>query len=108
MRHDHAHHSVIVQRRNHVLHESQIARILGWRPVWEAAKAVVVRFFFAPRGQTERRIGDHAIKVHQLAMFDVLRLAQGIAFAYVGIEDTMQKHIHLADGPGIQIHFLAV
>ena len=57
----------------------------------------------------ERRIGQHAVEAHQLAAFvQVLRLAQGVFLADVGMGDAVQQHVHLADGPGGAHLFLPV
>ena len=49
----------------------------------------------------------HQVKGHQLTALGVLRRAQSIAFANIGAVDTVQEHIHLADGPSVKVHLLA-
>jgi hypothetical protein len=54
----------------------------------------------------ERRIGEHAVEVHQLAALDVLRLGQGVFVLQVGGADAVQQHVHLGDGPHRAVELL--
>ena len=89
-----------------MLHEHQVGLLAALRhevrePLLElhAPCRVVLR---------ERRIGDHAVEAADLAApVQVQRLLERVAVPDVGAADAVQQHVHLADGPGAAVEFLA-
>ena len=91
-----------------MLDEGKITRILRRSAIGIPTVRISIRCFLTPLLERERRVRNHAVKHHQFATRDVLRITQSIALANVRIEHTMQEHVHLADRPSVQVHFLTI
>ena len=106
VRHDGGHLAVGLEHGEHVLHEHQVGLLarLG-HPDGEAAGILDVLLDVV---LGEGRIGEHAVEAHQLAVLVlVLRAAEGVVLADVGVRDAVQEHVHLADGPDAAVALLA-
>ena len=106
VRHHRGQPPVGLEHGQHVLHEHQVGLLafLG-HPHREAAGEDHV---FLDVVLAERRVGQHAVEAAQFVLLGlVLRLAQGVLLADVGVRDAVQQHVHLADGPGGAHLFLA-
>ncbi len=106
VRHDHRHFAVALERGDHVLHEHQVGLLaaLGHEGVeafgeLHPVARVVLR---------ERRIGDHSVEAAASPLLvEMLRFLERVALANVGTAYAVQEHVHLADGPGAAVEFLA-
>ena len=92
----------------HVRDERPVALALRGYAAPKAVVRVVGRFFRAPLVQRERRIGDNGVKLHQPVVLLQLGVAQGVAPAYHGVVEAVQKHVHHSQRPRAAIHFLPV
>lgn len=54
----------------------------------------------------ERRIGEHAVEVHQFATLDMLWLGQSVLVLQISGADAVQQHVHLGDGPHCAVELL--
>ena len=105
----HAHASVGVQAGNHVLHKGKIAIRFGRAAVFVAAVGVALGpDFMPPFFERKGRVGNNPVKGHKrLALaHQMLGVAQGIATQNIGVVNIVQKQVHLADGPCVQVHLL--
>lgn len=55
----------------------------------------------------EGRVGEHPVEAHELAALLMEGVGEGVVVTQVGVEDTMQDHVHLGDGPGAAVVLLA-
>ena len=104
--HDCGHFAVRLEHRKHVLDEHEVGLFAFFRqPDGEAAGVVDVLADVILR---KRRIGQHPVEALEFAALRlVLRLAQSVLLADVGVRDAVQQHVHLADRPGGADGFLA-
>ena len=112
VRHDGGHAAMALEHGQHVLHEHQVSLFALFRHPDVKPARVGNGFFFLGAAAvvlgfglgvvlTEGRIGEHAVESAQLVVLVfVLRVGQGVSVADVGVRDTVQQHVHLADGPG--------
>ena len=109
--------AAIAQHSHHVLQEHEVGLLAAQRhfTVGEAFGAelgrpdglpVAVGIDRAPV-DGKRRVGKDAVKAHQLTVFDVLRLGQGVFVAQVGAADAVQQHVHAGNGPHGAVGLLA-
>ncbi len=100
MGHDGGHFPVGLQHGDHVLHEHEIGLLPFLRqPDGEAAGILDVLLDVV---LGEGRVGEDAVEAAKFAALIglVLRVAQGVLLADVGVLDAVQEHVHFADGPG--------
>jgi hypothetical protein len=104
VRHYRRHAAVVLEHRQHVLDKHQVGLFAFLRHHhWKAAGEFQV---FLDVVLAERRIGDDAVEAFQLvALIQVLRFAQGVFLANVGMGDAVQQHVHFTDRPS-GTHFL--
>ena len=104
--HDGGHLAVGLEHGQHVLDEHQVGLLALLRhPDGEAAGIFDVLLDVV---LGEGRIGEHAVEALELAVLvHVLRAADGVLLADVGVGDAVQEHVHLADGPGGAVALLA-
>ena len=93
--HDGGHVTVALEAGQHVLDKHQVGLFAGFRaPLAEtvgelhAGAAVVLR---------ERRVGQHAVEFAYLAVFQNLRVLQGVTVLNGETRDVVEDHIHIAD-----------
>ena len=109
MRQNGGHHATVARDGQHMLQEHQVGflgaqrhlavgKALGFELRPPGGIAVGILLGIAPV-DGERRIGEHAVEVHQLATLHVLRFGQGVLVLQVGGADAVQQHVHLGDGP---------
>ena len=112
VRHHGGHAAMAFEHGQHVLHEHQVGFFALFRHPDVEATGIGNGFFFLGTAAVvlgfglgvvlaEGRIGEHAVESAQLVVvIFVLRVGQGVSVADVGVRDTVQQHVHLADGPG--------
>ena len=106
MRHDCRQPTVLLQYRQHVLnkHEIGLFTFLGHHH-GKATRELKVLFYVV---LAKWRIGQNPVEPPQLVVFpEMLRLANGVLLANIGVRNPMQQHVHLADRPRCPDLFLA-
>ena len=109
VRQDRGHHAAVAGDGEHVLQKHQVGflgaqrhlsirKALGLELGPPGGSAIGILLGAAPV-YGERRVGEHPVKVHELAALHVLRLGQGVVVLQVGVADAVQQHVHLGDGP---------
>ena len=107
MGHDGGHAAIVLEHRQHVLDKHQVGLFALLRHHHRETAGEFQVFFDVVLA--ERRIGDDAVEAFEfVALIQVLRFADGVFLADVGMGDAVQQHVHLADGPGGAVFLLAV
>ena len=97
-----------VQYRHHVLDEREVPLRLRRHAEPKARIAIVLGHLAAPLVEAERRVGDHAVVEQQLTLIYELRIRIVSPFSIRALGQSVEQHVHLADGPGAEVLLLAM
>ena len=106
VRHDRRHPAVGLEAGEHVLHEHEVRLLAGLRaPLAEAAGELHAGAVVVLR---KRRVGEHPVKLADLAVVEDERVLERVTVLDGGPGDVVEDHVHDADRPDRAVGVLSV